>query len=57
MMTKKERFLFRTKQAFTPLLDRALELKGDVMLRAEVHRHRHFTMRAKWLARQIRSLH
>src|SRR5882757_8365039 len=56
VMTKKERFLFRTKEAFTPLLDRAVELEGDITLRAEVHHHCHFTMRAERLARQIRDL-
>jgi hypothetical protein len=38
-LTKKERFLFRMDEPFSPLLDQAVELEDDITLRAEVHRH------------------
>ena len=56
VFTRKQEFLFSRDEAFTPLVDRALQLEGDLTLIAEVQRYRGAQSRTQRYAARIASL-
>jgi hypothetical protein len=53
LLTQKEEFLFHDRESFTPLVNEAICMKGDITLRAEVMRYWRATAEVHSLASQI----
>jgi hypothetical protein len=56
LLTQKEEFLFCNGECFTPLINEALHMEGDITLRAEVTRYRWATAEVYSLTHQLTSL-
>jgi hypothetical protein len=56
LLTQKEEFLFHDRECFTPLVNEALHMDGDVTLRAKVIRYQRAITEVHSLANQLVSL-